>query len=369
MLIYLISFAISLYGISVADKFYKRKIVFVFFIFVSLFPVVMLACLRDVSVGSDTEKYINLIFKEAVGFRGEFLEFRDMFPNFEGLILYIYFIIGKFTNSLYLLFLVLHLLVVVPIYIAAFKCRKSLSPPFFLFIYLLVFYNESLSIIRQHIALSFALLALIFLNEGKIFKYLLLTFLSVFAHLTALIAIIFPVIMFITKKFPIKKNISKYFLFVALSIVFFLNLESFIIGIVSSGYIDARYILYTFEGSFSGAWGLSNLFIKIIVVLYIIKIWKKYPYNHIVDFFLLVSIVDIGFSLCGIISEPLLRLSYYPRILMCAYIPYLVRNYPVRLYGKKLNMNFLFSYIFLFYWYYVYIHGDVSATSNYIFNL
>lgn len=373
MLYYIVVFIISLWATSQANKSYRNRKTFVFFSFFAVAPPILLAGLRAPSVGSDTEQYIEEIFNLAC-LADSFDAFRERREGVEFIYMLLNYVVSRFTNNPIYIQTLAHIFVVLPVYKAAMLWRKDISPVYVMLFFYCISYQESLSTVRQAIAMSITLLAFTYFVRREYKKYIVWSVIALGFHVTAFIPLLFPVLYFITTKYPFRKYMSRYVVIVVISIYLILNLETILVLLLSSGIIPVRYAIYssTFtEYDMDQGLGITNIVVKILTLLYFTYIVLRAKDNNILTFFFFVAILDLLLSLAGTVISPLQRLAYYPRIITCVSIPYVFTKYPiysvVNNRRTRVPMGLFFSMLLIFFWYYVYMHGDMDSTFAYCF--
>ena len=257
MIVYIIIFALSLLGVKVADIWYDDRPRFWVGSILAVLPPILIAGLRDSTVGSDTDLYIIPIFNNISSNGQNLAEFLDSYPDMEFGYLLLNYVVAQVTDLQFVLQACIHILIIIPLYVTAMKWRDYLSPVLFMFIFYMIFFQESLSIVRQSIALSFSMLGLTLFLEPKFLasrwwqaaipslqiateektamylsKYvcsgacLIIAFLF---HQTAVIALSFPIIFFVFDRFSLKQTYVLYIVVALLMVVFFLNFDSLFI--------------------------------------------------------------------------------------------------------------------------------------------
>ena len=373
MIVYIVTFALSLLGVKMADLWYDDRHRFLVGSLLVVLPPILIAGLRDSTVGTDTELYVVPIFN-GIATNGQTLkEFLDSYPGMEWGYLFLTFVVSRLTDQPVFLLLCIHSLIILPLYMTAMKWREYLSPVFFMFIFYMIFFQESLSIARQSIALSLSLLAFTSYIEKKYLYYFVYTIIALLFHQTAVIALSLPLFYIIVDRFSIREYYL-YYIGVALIIVlFFLNLDGILIWLIDSGYIDLKFLKYTTaDNEFIPVLGAANFVVKIVIIVYIIFIMVSYESDTFLKFFLVLAVFDMLFSLCALILQPLDRISLYYRLMTCISIPYIIYNYPVIYsddetpYTKPIVG--MFCVLLFAYWVYVYMLGDYDETANYQFS-
>ncbi len=373
MIFYLITFAISIWGVWEADIWYDNKRLRLINSLAALLPPILLAGFRDSTVGADVEFYILPVFNGLISSGQDLLEFFDSHSEFERLYLFLNYLVAQVTDQYFVLLLIIHSLILIPLYVAAMKWRDTLSPALFFFFFYMIFFQESLSIVRQAIAMSFSLLAFSYYLERKYIIYAVLMLIGLGFHNTAVIALTYPIVLLVIDRLPIKDYYPLYIGLLAIFILFVLNIENVVIWLVENDHIDLKYLKYVVsDGTFEAALGVTNFVVKVFTVLYIIFLFLWYIPDMTLKFFLVIAVLDLSFSLCALILQPLDRISLYYRIMSCIYIPFLLRNCPI-VYSKgaiqyHIPVAYLWEGLLFVYWFYVYMLGDYDNTADYQFN-
>ena len=383
MIIYIFIFALSLLGVKIADIWYDDQRRLWAGSLLAVLPPIIIAGFRDSTVGSDMELYIVPIF-DGIASNGQNLaEFIDSYPDIEFGYLLLNYVVAQVTDLSFLLLICIHILIIIPLYVTAMKWRDYLSPVLFMFIFYMIFFQESLSIVRQSIALSFSMLALTLFLKPQIdtrekmetdmrrFVYSVVCLVIAFLfHQTTVIALSFPIIFFIVDRFSMRQAYA-FYIGVALAIVvFFLNLDSLLIWLIDSGYIDLKFIKYTSaDDTFAPVLGAANFVVKVLTIAYLVYIMIIYKADSLIKFFLVVAVLDMLFSLCALIMQPLDRISLYFRLVSCISLPYLIYNYPVFFTDEDTPytrpVEGIVCVILFVYWFYVYMLGNYDDTADY----
>lgn len=370
MIIYLITFTLSLLGVRIAEVYYEDYRRLFGGSILAVMPPILIAGLRDVTVGSDVSLYVVPIFQGIASNGQNLIEFIDSYPGIEWGYLFLNYVIAQLTDQAFVLLLCIHILIILPLFITAMKWRSHLSPTLFMFIYYMIFFQESLSIVRQSIALSFSMLAFTFFLETKYIKYIVCLVVSFFFHQTAFITLSFPVIYIFVKHFSIRQNYLFFGGAALVLIFFFLNIDSIFIWLIENGYMDIKFLKYTTaDDIFAPVLGATNLLVKIVTIVYIVYIIFLYKPDAFLKLFFVMAVFDMLFSLCALILQPLDRISLYYRLITCISIPFIACNYPICVDIQdstyKIRIEMVFCILVLVYWYYVYMLGNYDDTADY----
>ena len=370
MIVYILIFALSLLGVQMADMWYDDRRRFIVGSLLAVLPPILIAGFRDITVGSDTDLYIVPIFNGIASNGQNLTEFIDSYPGMEWGYLFLTFVIAQLTDQPVFLLLSIHILIILPLYITLMKWRESLSPMVFMFIYYMIFFQESLSIARQSIALSFSMLAFTFFWEKRYIYYFVYTIIAFLFHQTAVIALSLPLVYLMVDRFSIREY---YYCYIGVALVialFFFNFENILIWMIENDYIDLKFLKYTSEdNTFTPVLGAANFVVKIVIIAYIIYIMILYESDTFLKFFLVLAIFDMLFSLCALIVQPLDRISLYYRLMTCISIPYIIYNYPIIIDDNDAPyirpIIGIFGLLLFAYWFYVYMLGDYDETAYY----
>lgn len=191
---YIIVFMISIGLFALSDRviFTQRKPV----VFVAVITLCLLAGLRAESIGTDTRVYLVPIFEAAKKCHslGEYLNssfhaftwttdyVKDMEPLFPLLVL----IVTKITGSLYCVQTILELCVILPLYIAVRKDKQT-NLWMAMFVFCMAFYNPSMNMMRQSIAMSLGVLGFEYWRNEEKKNAFICVFIAFLFHTSSLL--------------------------------------------------------------------------------------------------------------------------------------------------------------------------------------
>ncbi len=370
MLVYILTFVLSLLGVWIADMWHDDRERFFVGSVLAVLPPIIIAGLRDSIVGTDMEVYIVPVYNSVSSNGQGLMEFFEANDDMEKGYLLLNYVFAQFTDEPFFLLTCIHTLIMVPLYVVAMKWRAQLSPVLFMFVFYMIFYQESLSIVRQSIALSFSMLAFTLFLERKYIYYILYMVLAFLFHQTAVIALSFPIIYFVIDKISVRQAYLFYIGVAVATMLFFLNLDNILISMIEGGLIDLKFLKYTTaDNMFTPVLGAANLFVKVTIIAFAAYIMLVYKADTLLKFFLVMAVLDMLFSLCALIVSPLDRLSLYFRLVGCISIPYLIYNYPVLFTDQDKPYNRpvegIVCVILFVYWFYVYMLGNYDDTADY----
>ena len=196
MAVYLIGFAVSVLLIALSEK-KHWKIFFVCSVAALLIPC-LIAGLREERVGTDVKVYIKPMFQVAYEadnikeyFNGSwFAEYRDMpISRFEYGFSLLIFVVTKLTGRMEAVLFAIAACVILPVFLALAKNRKNVPVWLGMLVFYLLFYNATLNMMRQWIAMGLMLLAFQFLLEKKYWATLILSAATLLFHYSAIIVL------------------------------------------------------------------------------------------------------------------------------------------------------------------------------------
>lgn len=316
---YFIAFCISIISTYFAQK-VSRGLQLYILSFFAVAPLILLAAYRDYSVGTDTINYMSL-FNSAIEFRGNYDQYIDTNPSFEKAFLTYNYILAHFTSSVEVYFAITYSIIIGLFYASAFRLRKYISPTVFMLIFMLLFYSESLNIMRQYISVAFVMWAVTNLITGKTFKYIIWVLVASLFHTSAIVAFIIGALYYISKRFPFKQNINKYFILCALMLAagyvmqYIPNIS--ILEMAENklrGYIDSTEI-----GSISN----SHLALCIATAIYLLCTHKEKPFYSTT---LLTTIYTLALFVSPYMNAALYRITIYYLVMFCFAISYTYKN-------------------------------------------
>ena len=166
-MIYIVCFLISCFYFWLSEK-SKNKFAKNGLAIIAILIPCILAGLRADTVGTDVKVYVEPIYhaaKESTGFsdymgQSWFYIWRYKYVHdFEIGFTTLVFVIAKITGSLGMVLFFIHAFIVTPIYIGLRRMHKTYPISFGMLVFYLMFYNTSLNMMRQWIAMAILLMA------------------------------------------------------------------------------------------------------------------------------------------------------------------------------------------------------------------
>ena len=349
MIVYFIMFSLSFFNAYIAEKQFKignKNGGKIFSIIAILLPV-FFAALRVEGIGTDTTRYIHNVFELS----NKLNNLKDAYIvicnnlHIELNYMLINYLISRITHNINVIYFINEFIIILFIYFACFNGKygdkKYENASIYYFLYLILFFNKTLNLCRQSIAIAIFLYSLKFVNEKKWWKYLFSCIMASLFHQSAIILIlIYPLNLYLNKG---KKKISV-IIFLLLTVCFYRDIMYFFIN---SGLLAKKYIYYI-EGD-------SNIIIMelmFMISIFLISLLIKKDKKN--DFYYLLYLFGILTYFIGFYSSYSYRISYYFYTLIIFLIPDI----------KKLFLNYKKTILFLCLlsiMYYSYIYYEVNG--------
>jgi hypothetical protein len=281
---YIISISVSLFIIGLVRRLSSQKgLIFWLFAILSILPPVIVAGVRDFSIGTDVESYVTTNFGWA-GVYNNFFDYNNYIYSLNGNYgwtqfgpvhqtefgynVLVYFI-SRFTTDPHWLLFSIQFIISLFVLLSVVKISKTfgVSMLWQMFIYYFTFYLFGLNIMRQYMAAAIMLWAILLFVERKYWAYLVFQIIAISFHITSLIGIIIVILWWCSlersKLTNYKSAFFKTVIFVAIIAVFggrilllIENIASLIPYLryhlssldVTGGYVFRRMLVYILPG-------------------------------------------------------------------------------------------------------------------------
>lgn len=358
MFIYIFMFFISTIAVLLGEKSSgkKRKIFFALGIIIPC----LLAANRAMIIGTDTGFYMKPIFDVSINI-GNFGTLATHWKNFEFGYLSLTYIVAKLTGNIKIFLFIIQFIIQFFTFKACEKNSKIVPIWFSYLIFLLLYYNRSLNMCRQTIALAIILYAYSYFIEKKYVKFVLFILFASLFHSTALLAIpLFFLIYFIKNDNKIIKKVLIFSL-LFIGIIFYVPIINML---VNYGIISSRYLTYAISSNHTII--RVELIQKYLVVLTLIVFWKVLNKDNEKSTLSFIMVMDLLLYHVGFYANYAQRISYYYgyfNIFAIAMIPDIFKD------KKTKNITrVLIIFILLIYWWYYYAFLGADHTIPYIPN-
>lgn len=324
---------------------------------VAILPVVLIAGLRDASIGTDTAGYPNDLFDYCLYTRDFFVTLLTYLRVESGYVALAYFssMISKDFNF----FLTVTHFVILGTLLRAYKQFDLKLPCAFLFFYF-IFFSESLNAARQFLAMPFCLLSLAELVKKQHKNAIVFFLIAFFFHRSSFFFLtIFCLYYLCINHFKIMKQKKMFFyltLLVMVGLTMFVELLEFAIsiGIAKAEYMDR----YGSEEQYGAGIPVSLLSINCFNYLLFQLLTRRKELTPFLLFSKYVMLICVFLCFAGLISTYAVRLDHY----------YVMTGIVCTVYALQLNKyHYLPLYIvfYVFYWYMVVIVANLGNTYPY----
>lgn len=375
MLIYLVFFSITILCAHIVERVKSVPLKRITFMGTVLFPS-FLAGIRASTVGTDVLTYVRPIYWAALS-QPNLLSYRETtvfrsfefvpISNFESGYTFLVYLTTKVFGNFFSVLFVTQLLITGLSFVGLWKLKKihNFSFPLSVCIYLFFFYNPSLNMVRQSIAMAFIMAGFPSLFEKKYIKYMLYIVCACFFHKTAVIGMICLIVFAIFQSRRIN-GITNYssrnarsilillsIILASLLIVFIPPVTSFVFNTLHLSDYENGYL----KNSITSA--VNQIVIRIpiiIVILTVLKKRKKETFDYIC---LSIMAIEVILSQLASGSVFAVRVVYYLMIFYCAIVPMILFKMNRRNCAIGSSMIVIYS---LVYWWYNFIYLGYNAT-------
>lgn len=361
MVIYLVTFTAALILFSHACRGESRAQMF-FYAFLSSLVLSIVAGIRNEFVGTDVLFYGSDLFYEACT-NSSYMDFSPAsIIRFEPGYLFLNHIVSRFTGN-FNIFLFVVMFIQVFVFLMALLHYKDKYPVIWgLVVFLLLYYNTSLNLMRQMLSVSFAFYGFRFILERKRILFLLFVFLAFLMHRSAAIFLVAYPIYWLLEKRPSYKIVLG---MIALAAgVFFLIQQAVETVLIFVG-LPTKYAYYfsdATEGFFITRFLLSLPFLGLVLL-------NREPFfekEKGLSYFLLMSLLLLVLStqarewLGNHAERFFVFFTFFQVIAVPKIIKIVDEKSSNAIYVKIATVGYM-----LFFWYYNYIYNGFEGTYPY----
>lgn len=361
-MVYIIAFIVCLLFSHWAERtISSNKIVGILLSVVTILVLALLAGMRDDTVGTDTINY--KWFFESACECNSFKEFLLSSQSVEVGYLFYTYVVSRITSELWIYLSLFHMLIIVPVFCVGMSNRGALSLPLVMFVFLFLFYNESLNITRQYVSISMGLVVLDSIIRRKYLKSILFMVLATAFHTSSILMFLYYLIYYMTQKFPFHGHEARYFFYMLVVIV--------LASIISTGTLDNLYFLSDRLGGYadSNVGRVSNsTFLLYALTSYIFFRKTRYLNDTRITMFLVISLFAMFFLMFSNYSSTFYRLALpfaFPMVYSFPYM-YMFQKTSKSKEIRITNVQLIFYCVFfVFYWFFVIVLRGSYATYPY----
>lgn len=336
MLPYLVIFFLSTFLFYLSSR-YEGRWQYVFLLLAILFPS-LLAGLRDLTIGRDLEGYAIFVWDQVVQSENIFdLLLIKAFDDIELTYILFNFFISRFTDDIHFFFFVYQLVIMIILAKVFLKMKEHGNAHHFIMFYFLYYYCECLNIMRQSLAIAFALLAVTYLLEKKLVAYYVTGIIVVFCHFSGFILFLIHPLFVLIKKYGEYRVFSS-FIICIVALISFVLFKSVVNYLTDSGILMEKFNKYANQEDMNVH--KMDLVFFCSIFMYMFYAVKEYDEFTLDLYYLLL--VSILFILFGEVTEVANRMAYY-------FVSPVLMMMPLLRYSSiEHGRLFLLSYVMIF---------------------
>ncbi len=364
---YILTFISSAALLYVSGKYKRNKYFSAILVIIALLIPSILAGLRDYSIGYDVTLYGNYWFEKACSY-GSMIGYLNKAREYSMGIGYaaVNFLSSRISKDPHVFYFNYELLHMVLLYFGLRPFKDKISIPFAFLVYYFMWYNLSLNILRQSMALIIVFFSYQFVANKKPVFFAICIFIAMTFHNTAIIGVILYAV-----SFSLQSRVAKLFrlLIVAASGVVILFYKQVFELLASMSIFSSNRYGHYMDDSLAG-----GRYIRIVFWLFVaaLVIWRAKDYNKVWDhskvmnFWIVISLVMSGIMFVA--SSTVIRAAYYFDIIAVISIPFITENLGLRekILGKRIQYIVTIIPIFL-YWLLSFVVRNGAQTFPYVF--
>ncbi len=347
---------------------------------ISLLITIVLATLRDYSIGIDTYGYLrlNYYWQGATSFSSiyEYLKYYLQAGNSEPLFALFMGVIAQVTGEYRVFLFMAQTVTMVGVYIGAYRMKDHSDPVLTLLLFYLLYYNYTLNATRQYMALAILFAALHDIEEGRYKRYLIFVIFATLIHNTSILGIPLLVLYHMIYGREIKKQYNMDYLIEkpkkvsivrrtvigGLIIIVFYFFDPISHAFVNYGILNSKYLIYL--NSESNASFLASrvfLLVEIICLVLTLKTFRKN--NAHPDFFVFCSMAFLLLFQLSTAIRAGARIARFFSVINICTIGMMVHCQRGQ---KKIIFCILVILIAFIFWFYTYAYTNYSYTFPYL---
>ncbi len=349
----------------------KQSIFYYICIAIGLLLPAILAGLRDSSIGTDVELYGNYWFIYAG--KSRFIPYMKMASEQSIGLVYalLNYIVAIVTDDTRVFYFVLSLVETTLVYLGIRGFKDKISVAFGMFCYYTIFYNNSLNLLRQMLAVSIVCYSYQFLLKNRYVLFSVLAVLAIMSHSSAIFVIFMLLVWLYLKRH--KSKTKTYFvnliLFVVIAFIM-LTYRSFLEFMISHHILSERYLTYLQETVVGGRMLRLGFWGAIAVFAYF-AFKQMINYDARNKFLISCITISCAFSLVMFMGNVYtIRMAYYFDCAAIILIPMIPKIYKLKIEvvrGMKYLPYFLLGIVLIARWYLEYVYFLNGETYPYRF--
>ena len=349
-MIYLFVFIVSVFCTFLAQKWVKTKPLFLFFSAIAILFPSALAGFRDIGIGTDTIVYSRDIFYLVKSQHYSFVGFLKNYTNneYQGLefvYLLLNYLVSIFFNEVGWFHFFANLIVVLFFYLAAYDNRRKASMWMVMLFFLFLFYNASLNIMRQSMAVAMSLYAFKHIENKEWIKSVIWLVIIFNTHSSGIFFAFLFIVHWLSYLKKRRLSTALQVTLAAATSLFFIYFNSMLTLLVV---FSDRFVKYSQLYANENKTAVGKTFLVFyILILFIMMFSKKQVYEkqfRNISFYIYCKILGILFFLTSLISVTASRISWYLNVLDCIFIPRVLHD--ISLKNKRFSNALTFLVVF-----------------------
>ena len=318
-MIYIIVFLFTTFFTYVAQRTVSQKVFFYFFSALAVLFPAMLAGFRDSGIGTDTLIYVDHVWAKIllVPAWDDFMysySNKD-FQDIEFLYLLLNWLVSQVSTDVHSIYFAANLVVIYFVYRAAYDNRKKCDMWLVMLLFLLLYYNASLNLVRQSIALSMSIYAYKYIEREKWVKVAIWSYFVLLAHNTG---VFFTFLWLIYLIFRLKSRILKRLLLLSFAIIVPVSLSmlDYILFLsVNLGILPEKFLMYM-GGLEESALTKSAFIIYILFGIFLFGVWRFFrrvscQLDSKLSMYAYFKFIGVLLFIGSLVSRWAFRVSYY----------------------------------------------------------
>lgn len=343
-MIYFILFTITSIIFFFAEKFFAKScILFYLLSYFAIFLISFMAGVRENTIGTDILIYGIDTFKVSYYFDNFLTGFQFIAHKSDFLFYTINYFISKITNNYaFLLFIIMFIQTCLVFH--AFKKFVPVAPLWLTMLaYECFFYNLTLNLMRQGIAMAFTLWSMKFFDKEQLWKLILCVIIAFLLHKSSIVAYIVIFAIYLVRNRPEKEQ-YKILLIEIISAFLCVLIFGIILNYISSHIpILQKFSAYGYNSRFGKGVSTMDVGLRLFMIIILLVI-KKYNLlqNKKLYITLMFLIADLAGQYLGIYAYFTTRIAYYFFLIE---IPYFIDILFSAKITKKTSLIVAFTFI------------------------
>lgn len=363
LLIFGISTGLLFCSEKIQNKFLKKLLI----ITALLIPSI-LAGLRDYSIGNDVLLYGNGWFERSCNYSSLFRFIKNASDYSIGIgYATVNWIVSRFTDNPHYFYFFYELLQLSILYFALQPFKESISLPYAFLVYFFCYYNDSLNILRQIMAIILVLFSYKYVVTKKPIKFVFILALAISFHTSGIIGILlYPLSWAVENKYL--RQAAKIAI-IGASLFFIAGYEYITELIFNSGILSL--IKYS---HYMSASQVGGRFIRLTYwgILLLCILWMRRKSENGIDNYRTLEIYMVISTIMSFVtflgSTWIVRATYYFDIFQVILIPYLASQLSIRVKISKKDGGYAILLIIVFIqWLITFVIRNGAATYPYMF--